>query len=134
MASSQPAKPISSVALMHKRPGMSRAVFSATLLIGFAGWLLAILHGLDAAVWVWAWAYALLGAIGSVHAAMLYSVDCMATLGSTPVVVAPRWSLLGPLEGANGMLLFGVSTAFLFTIMGRVRQRLLVAEASAVEG
>lgn len=112
--------------MSRRRQKLGRAVFSATWLIGVTGWCLAILHGADAALW--ALAYVLLGAIHSFHAAMLYSVDCMATLGSTSVPVAADWSLLGPLEGANGMLLFGVSTAFLFTVMANVRQRLLVAE------
>lgn len=108
------------------RSRLRRAILSATLFIGFAGWLLACLHGLDAAVW--AAIYCLLGAIPSFHAAMLYSVDCMATLGSTGVAIAAEWSLLGPLEGACGMLLFGVSTAFLFTVMAHVRQTLLAAD------
>jgi hypothetical protein len=44
------------------------------------------------------------------------------------VVLRGGWALLGPLEGANGMLLFGVSTAFLFTVLARVRQKLVEAE------
>lgn len=106
-----------------------RSILHATLLIGVAGWLLAILHGIDAGIW--AIAYRLLGAIASFHAAVLYSVDCMATLGNTGVAVREEWSLLGPLEAANGMLLFGVSTAFLFTVMARIWQKLLIPEAAS---
>jgi hypothetical protein len=111
------------------RVRLSRVIFKATLLIGVSGWCLAILHGLDAGIW--ACAYVLLGAIPSFQGAMLYSVDCMATLGSVSVPVAADWSLLGSLEGANGMLLFGVSTAFLFTVMAHVRQKLVAAEQTA---
>lgn len=111
------------------RHGLRRAAVQATFLIGIAGWLLAILHGIDAGIW--AVAYRLVGAIASLHMAILYSVDCMATLGSTGVPVNADWSLLGPLEGANGMLLFGVSTAFLFTVMGRIWRKLVVVEDRA---
>ncbi len=104
-----------------------RAVIRSALLTGVAGWLLAILHGLDAALW--AWAYRLLGAVGNFHTAMLYSVDCMATLGASGVILKDGWSLLGPLEGANGMLLFGVTTAFLFNVLSRVWRRLIATEA-----
>jgi hypothetical protein len=30
--------------------------------------------------------------------------------------MSPTWRLLGPLEGANGALMFGVSTALIFAI------------------
>jgi hypothetical protein len=32
-----------------------------------------------------------------------------------------RWHLLGALEALNGWLLFGLSTAFLFAVMDKVR-------------
>src|SRR5262244_1776517 len=41
------------------------------------------------------------------------------TLGDS-AVISPSWRLLAPLEGANGMLMFGVSTAMLFAIVQRL--------------
>lgn len=111
--------------------GLARFVLWSSLLIGVAGWLLAALHGLDAILW--AEAYMLLGAVGSFHMAVLFSVDCMATLGASGVVLRPGWSLMGPLEAANGMLLFGVSTAFLFTVFSRVWQTLTILQRHAAE-
>jgi hypothetical protein len=34
--------------------------------------------------------------------------------------MSPFWKLLGPLETANGMLLFGVSTAMIFAVIQRL--------------
>jgi hypothetical protein len=34
--------------------------------------------------------------------------------------MSPSWKLLGPLETANGMLLFGVSTAMIFAVIQRL--------------
>jgi hypothetical protein len=34
--------------------------------------------------------------------------------------MTPSWRLLGPLEAANGMLMFGVSTAIIFAVMQRL--------------
>jgi Ion channel len=45
------------------------------------------------------------------------------TLGYGDVLLTPSWRLLGPLEAANGMLMFGVSTAMVFAVM----QRLILA-------
>ena len=79
------------------------------------GLMLAALHATEAAIW--AAAYLWLGALGSPEAAILYSVDSMATRGASGVTLQPRWQMLGALEAADGMLLFGISTAFIFIVM-----------------
>ncbi len=77
--------------------------------------LLAALHGMESVLW--AAAYLWLGALGSPGAAMLYSFDTMATRGASGFTLEPRWQMMGALEAADGMLLFGISTAFTFTVM-----------------
>jgi hypothetical protein len=52
------------------------------------------------------------------HSAVNYT-----TLGYGDVIMSPSWKLLGPLEGADGALMFGVSTAMIFA----VTQRLILA-------
>jgi hypothetical protein len=79
------------------------------------GLLLAALHGIEAAFW--AAAYLWLGALGSPEAAILYSFDTMATRGASGFTLQPHWQMMGALEAADGMLLFGISTAFTFTVM-----------------
>jgi hypothetical protein len=79
------------------------------------GLLLAVLHGIEAALW--AAAYLWLGALGSLETAILYSVDSMATRGASGITLQPHWQMMGALEAADGMLLFGISTAFIFTVM-----------------
>jgi hypothetical protein len=36
--------------------------------------------------------------------------------------MSPSWRLLGSLEAANGALMFGVSTAMIFTVVQRLVQ------------
>jgi hypothetical protein len=79
------------------------------------GLLLAVLHGIEAGLW--AAAYLWLGALGSPETAILYSVDTMATRGASEIMLQPHWQMMGALEAADGMLLFGISTAFIFTVM-----------------
>ena len=52
------------------------------------------------------------------HSAVNYT-----TLGYGDLLLTPSWRLLGPLEAANGALMFGVSTAMVFAVI----QRLLLA-------
>ena len=39
------------------------------------------------------------------------------TLGYGDVVMSPAWRLLGPMEAADGMLMFGLSTALIFAVI-----------------
>ena len=84
-------------------------------LIGTVGLLLAALHGVEATLW--AAAYWWLGALNSPTDAILYSVDSMSTLGASGLTVEPHWRMMGALEGMDGMLLFGISTAYIFAMM-----------------
>jgi hypothetical protein len=84
-------------------------------LIGTVGLLLAALHGIKAALW--AAAYWWLGALNSPTDAILYSVDSMSTRGASGLVLEPHWRMMGALEGMDGMLLFGISTAYIFAMM-----------------
>jgi hypothetical protein len=84
-------------------------------LMGAVGLLLAVLHGLEAALW--AVAYLWLGAHTSRLEAILYSIDSIATRGSSGVTVDQGWRVMGALEAVDGMLLFGMSTAFIFAVM-----------------
>ena len=51
---------------------------------------------------------------------MLYSIGAMTTYGHANLLLKPDWQLMGALEALNGMLLFGLTTAFLFAMIQRV--------------
>jgi hypothetical protein len=84
-------------------------------LVTAAALLLAVLHGMEAAIW--AVAFLWLGAIDSPVDAILYSLDSMATRGASGLTLQGPWRMMGALEAVDGMLLFGISTAFIFALM-----------------
>ena len=93
-----------------------RRVFAIVIgLIGVVGLILAALHGTEAALW--AATYWWLGALDSPGDAILYSVDSISTRGASGLTLERHWLLLGALEAMDGMLLFGISTAYMFTVM-----------------
>lgn len=49
------------------------------------------------------------------HSAVNYT-----TLGYGDLIMTPSWKLLGPIEAADGMLMFGVSTAIVFAVIQRL--------------
>jgi hypothetical protein len=74
-----------------------------------------------AEVWLYAVAYLVVGALQTFEEALYFSTASFTTLGYGDVVLDHHWRLFGAIEGANGLLLFGWSTAFLFSVTGRMR-------------
>lgn len=62
---------------------------------------------------LWALLFLLLGEFEDFTAALYFSGVTFATLGYGDVVLSQHWRLLSPLEAANGILMFGVSTAIM---------------------
>ena len=83
--------------------------------VGAVGLLLAVLHGIEAAIW--AAAYVWLGALDSPQDADPLSVDSMTTRGASGLMLPQHWRMMGALEAADGMLPFGISTAYIFSTM-----------------
>ena len=72
---------------------------------------------------LWAGLYIVCGEFRDFGLAFYHSAVNYTTLGYGDIILTPSWRLLGPLEAANGALLFGVSTAIVFTVV----QRLILA-------
>jgi hypothetical protein len=84
-----------------KRCGQPNGSVALTAgLVGAIGWVLAIFHGVEAAIW--GAAYRWLGAIGSTRDAMLYSVDSITIRSASGLELEPEWRLMGVLEAADG--------------------------------
>lgn len=77
-----------------------------------------VLHALEAGIW--ALLYWCLGALPSGKSALLYSLNAITTYGHSDLFLAAHWQLMGALEALNGMLLFGLTTAFLYGVVQRV--------------
>ena len=92
-----------------------QAVIILTMIIGAIGLSLAVLHGVEAAMW--AVAYLWLGALDTLVQALLYSVDSMTTRGASGLVLHQHWQFMGAMEAVAGMLMFGISTAYVFQVL-----------------
>jgi hypothetical protein len=64
--------------------------------------------------WVWAHLYLALGALGSLEEAAYFSTVTFTTLGFGDITLDKTWRLLSSFEAANGLLMFGWSTALVF--------------------
>jgi hypothetical protein len=68
----------------------------------------------------WALVFVWCGEYRDFAAAFYSSAENYTTLGYGDVVMSARWRLLGPLEAADGMLMFGVTTAMIFSVIQRL--------------
>ena len=60
---------------------------------------------------VWAGAYLLVGAINKIETALYFSTVTFTTLWYGDVVIDERWRLMAAFEAANGIIIFGLTTA-----------------------
>ena len=77
-----------------------------------------VLHGSE--IWLYASLYLELDAITGLRHAVYFSTQTYAAIGYGDDAIAPAWKLVAAIEGINGLLLLGWSTAFFVTVMGRL--------------
>jgi hypothetical protein len=77
--------------------------------------LVTVLLGVEAGAW--AAAFLAVGARPDFASAMLYSLSAMTSYGHANVYLAEHWQLMGALEALNGVMLFGLTTAFLVSML-----------------
>jgi hypothetical protein len=102
----------------------ARSVTDSIATIVVVALSLAALHLIESTAW--AFVYLHVGAVSSASEAELYSVDSMTTRGSSGLSIAANYRMMGAAEAGNGMLLFGISTAFLFAVMQRLLSRVSI--------
>jgi hypothetical protein len=96
---------------LARRLGLHTHDVGRTLVM--TGTVLGILAILTIEVWSWALAYAALHAAASFADALYLSTAMFSTVGYGGIAFDPHWRLMTALEGINGFLLIGWSTAFL---------------------
>jgi hypothetical protein len=66
---------------------------------------------------LWAVVFVFCGQFHQFAPAYYHSAVNFTTLGYGDMVMDPKWRVIGPLEAADGMLMFGISTAMIFAVI-----------------
>ena len=69
---------------------------------------------------IWAWFYMLVDTFDDIESALYFSASSFTTVGFGDVYLGKEWRLISSIEGANGFILFGWSTAFIFEIISKL--------------
>lgn len=78
------------------------------------------LHGLE--IWLYAGLYLYLDAVQNVEGALYFSTITYAAIGYDDSAMSTAWRMVSAIEGVNGLLLLGWSTAFFVTVVARLRR------------
>lgn len=114
--------------LLRRRDEIERSVsrrkFAVLMVMLFAGILL--LHMIQTSLW--AVFYYTQELFSDFETSLYFSMVSFTTIGYGDVLLPRNWRLLGVIEGFSGVLLCGVSTAFIFAVVNaifqsRLRQR-----------
>jgi hypothetical protein len=71
-------------------------------------------------VLLWAATYYLLNALQGFEPALYFSMVTFTTLGYGEIVLGEQWRLLASLEAANGIIMFGWTTAIILAAVQRI--------------
>ncbi|MGA0266084.1 MAG: ion channel [Lysobacterales bacterium] len=99
--------------------GQDMYALSLVILVLFLG------HMLQASTW--AMIFFWLGEFSDKHTALYHSLVNLTSLGYGDIVMSERHRLLGAMEAANGVLMFGLSAGSILSVMNRMFARQLQA-------
>lgn len=92
--------------------------YASLMILLFCGIML--LHVIEAILW--AGFYYTRALFKDFETALYFSLTSYTTIGYGDVLLPQRWRLLGAIEGVSGVLLCGISTAFIFAVMTAMLQ------------
>ncbi len=100
---------------LEKRVIHVHQLMRAVILVGFSGLFVLGVHVSE--IWLWAIALIQVDAVPDLESALYFSTVTATTVGYGDLVVENNWRLLASFEAMSGILVFGISTAFLMAVL-----------------
>ncbi|MGH1484661.1 MAG: ion channel [Cellvibrionaceae bacterium] len=79
------------------------------------------LLGITLSTWIWASLFTVIGALASLDEALYFALVTFTTLGYGDITLAMEWRILSSLAAVNGLIIFGLNTAFLVQFVEKTR-------------
>ncbi|MGX4675808.1 potassium channel family protein [SAR92 clade bacterium H246] len=83
--------------------------------------ILWLIMGISLSAWSWAGVFLMVGIFQSLEPALYFSVVTFTTLGYGDITLNTEWRLLASFAAVNGLIIFGLNTAFLVEFTSRLR-------------
>lgn len=101
-----------------RKEQMGMLGYIVMLIVSFS--VIIVLH--MAEIGIWAVLYFGRSLFPDFETSLYFSITCYTTIGFGDVLLPPAWRMLGGIEAVNGVLLCGLSTAFVFAIVNAMVQ------------
>jgi len=102
----------------HSRVLRSVRIMPLTLLASATIGIIAI-HTIE--IWLYAAAYLGVGAFRRFEDALYFSTSTYAAIGYGDMLLPPKWRVFGVIEGPVGVIMLGLSTAYLVSLLARMK-------------
>lgn len=111
-----------SVALTKYGEGLAKPPLLLKTMISLIAVVLWLVLGITVNCWIWASVLLLVDALQTLESALYFSVVTFTTLGYGDITLPQEWRLLASLTAVNGLIIFGLNTAFLVEFMSQLRR------------
>lgn len=109
------------ISAMEMNKASAHGLASQTLSLSTVVLVLFVGHVFQFAIWAALFVY--LGEFDSYATAFYFSAVNFTSLGYGDIVMSETWRLLGPLEAANGVLMFGLSAGAILSLINWMLKR-----------
>ncbi|GAA0854872.1 ion channel [Aliiglaciecola litoralis] len=73
--------------------------------------------GITINTWIWAFTFLIIDEFQNIENALYFAIASFTTLGYGDLLMSENWRILGSLSAVNGLIVFGLNTAFLVELM-----------------
>jgi len=106
------------IAVKHTKPGKKRLENAKEYLVSVMVLIMFFASIIEAVIW--ALGYIALGTIEKLEEAVYFSLVTYTTLGYGDITLNEEWRLLASFEAANGIIIFGWSTAIVMAVVQKL--------------
>ena len=108
------------VSLLKRRSSPAENKSFMRIFVTIAGTFGLLLFSHTIQIWIWAIILVWLGALPDLFQGIYFSLVTYTTLGYGDVILIDEYKVFGAMASVNGLLNFGVSTAFLVAVLSKV--------------
>ncbi|WJG09282.1 ion channel [Aliiglaciecola sp. LCG003] len=98
----------------HAVSDVTRSIRNITIMVVSVLWLVL---GITINTWIWALTFIYIGEFADIETAVYFAISSFTTLGYGDILMSEKWRILGSLSAVNGLIVFGLNTAFLVELM-----------------